>query len=445
MKKKILHHTSIMIIFAVLVTFLAASVVTYNKLNTYMQRGVREEAQYICLAMDEYGDSFLTKKLQTVSSSRVTLIRKDGTVLYDSEASPKKLANHSDRPEFIQAEKNGKSESIRYSETFAKKTFYYAAKLDDGNVLRVGKTVDSIYSTWISSLAVLGLLMLLVLILEFVFAQRQTRELIRPVNDLDLEHPLNNVCYEELRPLLVRVDEQNRQIRQQVKELKEAEEIRKEFSANVSHELKTPLTSISGYAEIMMNGLVKSEDMQGFSERIYKEASRMITLVGDIIKLSKLDEGSVELEKENVDLYQMTREIVSRLALQAEKRRIQVEVVGEHVECFGIRQILDEMIYNICENAIKYNKENGKVNIWVGNTLNGKKVIVQDTGIGIPKEHQDRIFERFYRVDKSHSRETGGTGLGLSIVKHGALLHNAEIHVESEEGKGTKMELIFHC
>ena len=158
-----------------------------------------------------------------------------------------------------------------------------------------------------------------------------------------------------------------------------------------------------------------------------------------------LDEGSVELEKENVDLYQMTREIVSRLALQAEKRRIQVEVVGEHVECFGIRQILDEMIYNICENAIKYNKENGKVNIWVGNTLNGKKVIVQDTGIGIPKEHQDRIFERFYRVDKSHSRETGGTGLGLSIVKHGALLHNAEIHVESEEGKGTKMELIFHC
>ena len=153
MKKKILHHTSIMIIFAVLVTFLAASVVTYNKLNTYMQRGVREEAQYICLAMDEYGDSFLTKKLQTVSSSRVTLIRKDGTVLYDSETSPKKLANHSDRPEFIQAEKNGKSESIRYSETFAKKTFYYAVKLDDGNVLRVGKTVDSIYSTWTSSLA----------------------------------------------------------------------------------------------------------------------------------------------------------------------------------------------------------------------------------------------------------------------------------------------------
>ena len=221
--------------------------------------------------------------------------------------------------------------------------------------------------------------------------------------------------------------------------------MRKEFSANVSHELKTPLTSISGYAEIMKSGLVKPEDMKGFAERIYNEARRLITLVEDIIKLSKLDEGNVQMEKEEVDLYKLTREILTRLSPQAAKRKVHVEVTGEPVEYVGIRQILDEMIYNICENAIKYNKENGKVNIWVGNTLNGKKVIVQDTGIGIPKEHQDRIFERFYRVDKSHSRETGGTGLGLSIVKHGALLHNAEIHVESEEGKGTKMELIFHC
>ena len=322
MKKKILHHTSIMIIFAVLVTFLAASVVTYNKLNTYMQRGVREEAQYICLAMDEYGDSFLTKKLQTVSSSRVTLIRKDGTVLYDSEASPKKLANHSDRPEFIQAEKNGKSESIRYSETFAKKTFYYAVKLDDGNVLRVGKTVDSIYSTWISSLAVLGLLMLLVLILEFVFAQRQTRELIRPVNDLDLEHPLNNVCYEELRPLLVRVDEQNRQIRQQVKELKEAEEIRKEFSANVSHELKTPLMSISGYAELMMNGMVPADHMQEFSGRIYHESIRLSNLVADIIQLSRLDESNSEVPFEEVDLYELAEDVRNNLRHPAGKKNI---------------------------------------------------------------------------------------------------------------------------
>ena len=262
------------------------------------------------------------------------------------------------------------------------------------------------------------------------------KRLIAPINNLDLEEPLENDVYEELHPLLERIDRQN-------KEKAAIEQMRREFSANVSHELKTPLTSISGYAEIMMNGLVKSEDMQGFSERIYKEASRMITLVGDIIKLSKLDEGSVELEKENVDLYQMTREIVSRLALQAEKRRIQVEVVGEHVECFGIRQILDEMIYNICENAIKYNKEGGKLTVWVGNTLQGKKICVTDTGIGIPENETDRIFERFYRVDKSHSKETGGTGLGLSIVKHGAMLHGAKIHVDSKLGEGTKIELIF--
>ena len=225
MKKKILNHTSIMIVLAVLITFLAASVVTYSKFNTYMQNGVREEARYICLGMEEYGDTFLSKRLRAVSSSRVTLIQKDGTVLFDSQTSPEKLENHSNRPEFMEAEKDGKSESIRYSETFAKKTFYYAVRLDNGNVLRVGKTVDSVYSTWISSLAVLGILMVLVLILEFAFVERQTRELIKPINDLDLEHPLNNVCYEELRPLLVRVDEQNRQIRQQVKELKEAEEI----------------------------------------------------------------------------------------------------------------------------------------------------------------------------------------------------------------------------
>ena len=286
MKKKILNHTSVMIVLAVLVTFLAASVVTYSKFNTYMQRGVREETRYICFGMEEYGEAFLTKKLGTVSTSRVTLIGKDGTVLFDSEASPEKLENHSNRPEFIQAEKEGQSESIRYSETFAKKTFYYAVKLNDGNVLRVGKTIDSVYSTWISSLLVLGILMLLVLVLEFIFAQRQTKDLIRPINDLDLEHPLNNVCYEELRPLLVRVDEQNRQIRQQVKELKEAEQIRKEFSANVSHELKTPLMSISGYAELMMNGMVPSEHVQEFSGRIYHEAVRLSNLVADIIQLS---------------------------------------------------------------------------------------------------------------------------------------------------------------
>ena len=219
--------------------------------------------------------------------------------------------------------------------------------------------------------------------------------------------------------------------------------MRKEFSANVSHELKTPLTSISGYAEIMKSGMVNREDMIVFSERIYKEASRMIALIDDIIKLSKLDEDSVEVEWQDVDLYALCEDIVERLTMSARKRDVQVELDGEPVVYYGVKQMLDEMIFNLCENAIKYNVPDGKVMLWVGNTPEGVKIIVRDTGIGIPKDQQERIFERFYRVDKSHSKETGGTGLGLSIVKHGAIFHHAQIRVESEVGKGTKMEVIF--
>ena len=219
--------------------------------------------------------------------------------------------------------------------------------------------------------------------------------------------------------------------------------LRKEFSANVSHELKTPLTSISGYAEIMKSGMVNREDMIVFSERIYKEASRMIALIDDIIKLSKLDEDSVEVEHEDVDLYELAGDIVERLAMSARKRSVCVELSGEPVVLYGVKQVLDEMIFNLCENAIKYNVPRGKVKLWVGQTPEGVKIIVEDTGIGIPKDQQERVFERFYRVDKSHSRETGGTGLGLSIVKHGAMLHHAQIKVDSEIGKGTKMEVIF--
>ena len=443
MKKKILNHTSIMIVLAVLITFLAASVVTYSKFNTYMQNGVREEARYICLGMEECGDTFLSKRLRAVSSSRVTLIQKDGTVLFDSQTSPEKLENHSNRPEFMEAEKDGKSESIRYSETFAKKTFYYAVRLDNGNVLRVGKTVDSVYSTWISSLAVLGILMVLVLILEFAFVERQTRELIKPINDLDLEHPLNNVCYEELRPLLVRVDEQNRQIRQQVKELKEAEKIRKEFSANVSHELKTPLMSISGYAELMMNGMVGEDKVPEFSGRIYHEASRLSSLVSDIIQLSRLDEKNSDMPFEAVDIYELAEDIVYHLQPSAEKKQISLVLEGEHVAVRGIRQVLYEMFYNIADNAIRYTDAGGTVRVFAGQEGHHPCYFVEDNGIGIPKNEQRRIFERFYRVDKSHSRQTGGTGLGLSIVKHGAALHKAKINLDSEPGKGTKMELMF--
>ena len=271
------------------------------------------------------------------------------------------------------------------------------------------------------------------ILLTVILASWQTRRLIKPINELDIEHPLDNMVYEELTPLLTAMDQSNR-------EKEEVSNMRKEFSANVSHELKTPLTSISGYAEIMKNGLVRPQDIPNFSERIYKEARRLITLVEDIIKLSKLDEESVELEKEDVELYGLCREIVSRLSPQANARRVQVSVQGEQVVYRGIRQILDEMIYNICENAIKYNNEGGRVVVWCGKTLNGAKISVTDNGIGIPEEHLDRIFERFYRVDKSHSKERGGTGLGLSIVKHGAMTCTGQTYrwrARSERERGS--------
>lgn len=373
----------------------------------------------------------------------MTLIQKDGTVLFDSKTSPEKLENHSNRPEFVEAEKEGKSESIRYSETYAKKTFYYALRLENGNVLRVGKTVDSVYTTWISSLAVLGFLMLLVLILEFVFVERQTRELIKPINDLDLEHPLKNVCYEELRPLLVRVDDQNRQIRQQVKELKEAEEIRKEFSANVSHELKTPLAAISGYSELIENGMVSEKDIARFGGEIHKSADRLLTLINDTIRLSELDATTQDVVLETVDLYQAAENCMDTLEMSAKKHDVTLKLEGESCKIRTEKGMADEVIYNLCDNAIRYNNKGGSVTISVMPVDNQIVLSVKDTGIGISKEHQERIFERFYRVDKSRSKSTGGTGLGLAIVKHIVARNGARMELASEVGKGTEIRIYF--
>lgn len=427
----------LLVMSALALSYVFLTMVMYRQTLTIMRTELAQEAEYIRAAIEISGVDYIEELDEASRDTRVTWIDAEGKVLYDSGNAQKKMENHRTRKEFQDALQSGSGQDIRVSDTKGREMFYFALCMNDGTVLRVAKDMDSVWKTAFRILPYMLGIGVAMGIAAWILSGYQVRKLIRPINELDLENPLENEIYGELSPLLERIDTQN-------KEKEKTEQMRREFSANVSHELKTPLTSISGYAEIMMNGMVKPEDVPVFSERIYNEASRMITLVGDIIKLSKLDEGSIELEKEDVDFYALTREIVSRLSMQAEKRHIQVELVGEHVTYRGIRQILEEMIYNLCENAIKYNKENGKVSIWIGSTLQGKKVIVQDTGIGIPKEHQGRIFERFYRVDKSHSRETGGTGLGLSIVKHGALLHHAEIHVESEEGKGTKIELVFH-
>ena len=436
MRKKIQSSMILVITLTMLIAYAITTLVVYRQTIHIMEGEVRQEADYINVALDTSGESYLKTMDNVHVDTRITLIDPDGKVKYDSKEDDVTLQNHKNRPEVKAALKNGSGQDIRESNTLNKEMFYYEVKLENGDILRVSKTVDTAFRTAMKVFPAMGLIALIMLAFAGILVKWQVTRLIRPINRLDLENPLENDVYEELTPLLKSIDKQN-------KEKDAVANMRKEFSANVSHELKTPLTSISGYAEIMKSGLVKPEDMKSFAERIYNEARRLITLVEDIIKLSKLDEGNVQLEKEEVDLYKLTREILTRLSPQAAKRKVHVEVTGEPVEYVGIRQILDEMIYNICENAIKYNKESGKLTVWVGNTLQGKKVCVTDTGIGIPENETDRIFERFYRVDKSHSKETGGTGLGLSIVKHGAMLHGAKIHVDSKLGEGTKIELIF--
>lgn len=437
LRNKIQKSMILVIVTTLLIAYAMTTVVVYRQNVGVMEREIRQEAQYIKAGLRDAGEGYLDEAASVQKETRLTLIGQDGQVLYDSEHTDEAtLENHKNRPEVRQAVNLGEGQDVRRSDTLEQEMFYYALRLDDGTILRVARSMDSVLRTALEVLPGMTIIAGIMLAFALALSRWQVRRLIRPINELKLDDPLENEIYEEITPLLRRIDEQN-------KEKDAIANMRKEFSANVSHELKTPLTSISGYAEIMKNGMVRPEDMKKFSERIYNEASRLITLVEDIIKLSKLDEGEIEVEKEDVDLYEMTREIVSRLAPQAQARKVRVEVTGESVIYHGIRQVLDEMIYNICENAIKYNKEGGSLSVWVGATLQGKKVIVTDTGIGIPKDQQERIFERFYRVDKSHSKETGGTGLGLSIVKHGAMIHDAQIHVESEVGKGTKMEITF--
>ena len=436
MRSKIQRSMILVLCITLVISYLLLTVAVYNQTFQNLQAEVEQEARYIKGAIDISGTEYLEAMDNVQQNTRVTVMNPEGTVQYDSKDDELTLANHKNRTEVKEALLHGEGRDVRVSDTIKERSIYYALLLEDGNVLRVSRTVDNVFPMFIQVLPYMTVIAVVMICFAIVLARWQTARLIRPINELDLHEPLKNNIYDDLTPLLESIDKQN-------KEKDAVAQMRKEFSANVSHELKTPLTSISGYAEIMKSGLVKPEDMPKFSERIYDEASRLITLVEDNIKLSKLDEERVEIEKEDVDLFELARDVCSRLALPAEKKHVRIEVTGEPVIYNGVRPVLQEMIYNICANGIKYNKEGGKLEVWVGNTLSGKKVIVRDTGIGIPKEDIERIFERFYRVDKSHSKQSGGTGLGLSIVKHGAVLHQAEVNVESELGVGTKMELVF--
>ncbi len=436
MRQKMQHSMVFVLTATLVIAYIFLTGIMYRQTVTTVEEEIHREADYISKAVQISGTEYLNQMDEVRANTRITWISAEGTVLYDSTEDEHTFENHKNRPEVKKAFAKGEGEDIRKSDTIGEEMCYYAEKMPDGTVLRVSRTMNSAMKSAFHILPFMIFLALIMIVTAWLLSKWQIERLIRPINTLDLENPLEQEMYPELQPLLERIEQSNK-----AKEAVAA--MRREFSANVSHELKTPLTSISGYAEIMKDGLVRPEDMQHFSEKIYQEASRLITLVEDIIKLSRLDEGRVELEKEEVDLYELSREIISRLAPQAAKNRVRLELTGESVKYTGIRQILDEMIYNITENAIKYNNPGGKVSVWAGNTLQGKKVVVTDNGIGIPEDQIDRIFERFYRVDKSHSKERGGTGLGLSIVKHGVMLHHGEVHVESKLGEGTRIELVF--
>ena len=436
MRQKMQHSMVFVLTATLVIAYIFLTGIMYRQTVTTVEEEIHREADYISKAVQISGTEYLNQMDEVRANTRITWISAEGTVLYDSTEDEHTFENHKNRPEVKKAFAKGEGQEIRKSDTIGEEMCYYAEKMPDGTVLRVSRTMNSAMKSAFHILPFMIFLALIMIVTAWLLSKWQIERLIRPINTLDLENPLEQEMYPELQPLLERIEQSN-------KEKEAVAAMRREFSANVSHELKTPLTSISGYAEIMKDGLVRPEDMQHFSEKIYQEASRLITLVEDIIKLSRLDEGRVELEKEEVDLYELSREIISRLAPQAAKNRVRLELTGESVKYTGIRQILDEMIYNITENAIKYNNPGGKVSVWAGNTLQGKKVVVTDNGIGIPEDQIDRIFERFYRVDKSHSKERGGTGLGLSIVKHGVILHHGEVHVESKLGEGTRIELVF--
>lgn len=410
------------------------------------------EAAYASIGLRTGGLEYLESLDNT---NRITWIAPDGEVLYDSEH-PEGIANQAQDREVQEAFAAGSGREIRNSASGGMQTMYFALLCVDGTVLRLSRPLSVVRYAFLAVSPVLWIV-LLVLVISAATALQIARSIAGPINAMELEDLPNAAPYPELEPLMGRMQEQKEiiarqaveqeQVRREAAEAQalERERMRREFSANVSHELKTPLTSISGFAELMSGGLCDEATMIEFAGDIYRESQRLIALVGDIIRISELDEGAVQPSAEEVDLVEEAKKTVEALLPAARKRglRMEVESETEHLCIPGAEHLVGEMLYNLCDNAVKYNREGGKVRVRVWQTQGQPCVSVEDTGIGIPKEEQERVFERFYRVDKSHSRKVGGTGLGLSIVKHAAQFHNASVEMESEPGRGTKITLRF--
>ena len=552
MKKRIFLTVFATALITVLVSLILLVGVTYRYINEDTRDQLMAQLDYLSQAVDDEGLTYLNQ-LEN-NSYRITWIAADGAVLFDNRNNISRMENHADRQEFIDAKAHGVSEIERESETMTTRLMYVAEELSDGSVLRIATNDISVGGVaWM--LAVPSVLLILCIsLLAWFVARKLSRALVEPLDTLDLDHPLAGEAYDELVPLLSRIEQQHREIADQrvqlgqqrnefqtvidnmreglvllnqsgrillinrsgrnlmkamaeeddlaageeiitsrnsvvdslldkaydgktssatiiinsrsyeihaspvesdegihgavlfyvdVTEKVEAEQLRREFSANVSHELKTPLHSISGCAELMLSGIVKEEDKPRFLKQIYDEAQHMVSLIENIIKISRLDEEADALPVDKVDLYEIAQTVIEQLGNKAASRGIVMDLSGTHVTIKGVKTLLYEMIYNLCDNAIKYNVDDGAISVSVKKTKDAAVVKVKDTGVGISEDQQERIFERFYRVDKSHSRASGGTGLGLSIVKHAAIWHNATIKVKSKLGKGTTFIVRF--
>ncbi len=548
MTRRIFRSTLLVGVVVLLAALALVVGVLYSYFGRVQESQLRDELSLAAVGVTQSGEDYL-RQLKS-DQYRITWVAADGSVLYDTQADASAMENHAQRQEVRQALAYGEGESSRYSSTLLQKTVYYAKLLPDGTVLRLSSVRVTAGVLMLNMLQPLLLLVIAVLILSGVLAGRLAKRITEPLNRLDLENPLENDTYEELAPLLRRMEHQRRQIDRQMDELKRraeefqqitgsmneglvlldengrilsinpaaqrllgtdnacvgqdiltvdrdvslsdslrtaaqeghsefrgrrggreyqfdisriqtegrtagtvllvfdvterafAEQNRREFTANVSHELKTPLQGIIGSAELLENGMVKQEDVPRFVGHIRSEAQRLVTLIGDIIRLSQLDEGE-PMPTETVDLLEVTREAAENLQTAAAARDVTVTVEGQPAELEGVRRLLYEIVYNLCDNAIKYNVTGGRMDLSVSCTGGTAAVVVRDTGIGIPADQQDRVFERFYRVDKSHSKASGGTGLGLSIVKHAVQYHHGVIELKSELGKGTEIRVTF--
>lgn len=421
-----------------LIYFICAFIFISN-LYSYFEKQIFSELQTESFFLEKYvldGETEYLSSIQT--SNRITLIHSDGTVYFDNKADIYILENHGTREEFYGAKNKGSVQISRFSSTMTEKTLYFARLLSNGDVLRISCNQHSVWVLVLGMSQVLLIMLVIAIIISGLSASWISKKIIEPLNKIDLEKPEDSDVYDELKPFTKRIAEENY-------EKSQREELRQQFTANVSHELKTPLTSISGFAELLKTGNVDKKTSIDFASSIYDESQRMISLVNDIIKLSKLDEKSISLEKEEINLREVCKDVLSSLSSSAAPRNITMNLNGDTGLIYGVPPVIYEMIFNLVDNAIKYNIQNGKVDINIKNNFEKNQVSlsVKDTGIGIPFNEKERIFERFYRIDKSRSKQNGGTGLGLSIVKHAAKYHDANIIVNSEVGKGSTFTVIF--